>query len=62
MKCYRRRFPDRDAVGLLEDLCRECYRDVETRRLPLRHSGQGDSAIVVEELLIVCRKPRTLLS
>ena len=45
-------------VRLLEKLCRECYGDVETRRLPLKHSGQGDKNLSVEELLVICRRPR----
>jgi hypothetical protein len=58
LKLFAQRFPDEDPVCRLERLCGEAYRSVETRRLPLRHSGQGDSSLPVDELLVVCRDPR----
>jgi hypothetical protein len=47
-----------DPEAGLERLCREAYRDVESRKLPLMHSGQGDSNLAIEELLVICRRPR----
>jgi adenine-specific DNA methylase len=58
LKVYRRRRKDRDPVLLLAGLCRRRYRDVEVRRRSLLHSGQGDSNIPTDELLVVCRDPR----
>ena len=58
LKQYAKRSVKADPVLSLENLCRESYRDVVTRRLPMMHSGQGDSNLRIEELLVVCRKPR----
>lgn len=38
-----------------ERLCRESYRHVEILRRPMMHSGQGDSNLQIDELLVVCR-------
>jgi 16S rRNA G966 N2-methylase RsmD len=43
-----------------EALCLEAYREVETLRRPMMHSGQGDSNIAIEELLFVCKEPKAL--
>ena len=58
IKQYAKRFPGSDPVERLEALCREYFGDVETRRLRMLHSGQGDSNLSVDELLVICRKPR----
>lgn len=58
LKRYASRFPGEDPVSRLEDLCREYYGSVSTRRLPVLHSGQGDKNQSVEELLVICREPR----
>ncbi|MCI0635306.1 MAG: hypothetical protein L0206_15545, partial [Actinobacteria bacterium] len=58
LKLYAREQPDRDPVARLEALCREAYGSVDTERQPLVHSGQGDTNILIEELLVVCRGPR----
>ena len=47
-----------DPVRELERLCLEAYRDVSTERHRMVHSGQGDSNIPVEELVVLCRRPR----
>lgn len=57
LKVYRKRFPGRDPVRLLEDLCRRRYRKVETLRRRLLHSGQGDKNTATDELLVVCEGP-----
>jgi adenine-specific DNA methylase len=57
LKEYAKRSSKADPVRSLEDLCRESYRDVSTRRLSMMHSGQGDSNLHIEELLVICRKP-----
>jgi adenine-specific DNA-methyltransferase len=58
LKRYASTRPGEDPVGLLEKLCLESFEEVETRRMHLSHSGQGDSSIPVEELLVICRSPR----
>lgn len=58
LKVYRRKKPGRDPVLLLEDLCRQGYRSVETLRRRLLHSGQGDKNLATDELLVVCEGPR----
>ncbi len=58
LKRYAREDPGQDPIARLEALCRERYRRVRTERQPLLHSGQGDSNIQVEELLVVCCAPR----
>ena len=58
LKCYAREEPAKDPVARLESICREAYRRVRTERQPLVHSGQGDSNIEIEELLVVCTGPR----
>ncbi len=40
-------------------LCREFYAKVEIRRRPMMHSGQGDSNIAIDELLVVCSEPHS---
>jgi hypothetical protein len=37
-----------------QDLCREGYSRVRVLTCPLNHSGQGDSTLRVEEVLVVC--------
>lgn len=58
LKRYAREEPGADPVARLEALCREAYGDVRTERMPLAHSGQGDSCLLIEELLVICREPR----
>jgi len=58
LKVYRRRWGRRDPVAALGDLCRERYRQVETLRRAVLHSGQGDKNKPTEELLYICRRPR----
>lgn len=55
---YAKRHPGTDPVRLLEALCREAYDEVATEREPVLHSGQGDKNREVEELVIICKKPR----
>lgn len=55
---YAERHPGTDPVARLEAVCREAYEEVATEREPVLHSGQGDKNRAVEELVIVCRKPR----
>jgi 16S rRNA G966 N2-methylase RsmD len=50
-----------DPVRRLEGLCKESYGDVSTLRRELTHSGQGEAGLRIEELLVVCRRPRTTL-
>jgi adenine-specific DNA-methyltransferase len=45
-------------LARFEALCREFYRNVSTRTLPLLHSGQGDKNLEIEELLVICKEPR----
>ncbi len=40
-------------------LCGEFYEKVEIRRRPMMHSGQGDSNISIDELLVVCSEPHS---
>ena len=47
-----------DPVRELERLCLERYQEVSTERHRMVHSGQGDSNIPVEELVVLCRRPR----
>ena len=58
LKRYARQYPRKDPVARMETLCREAYAGVRTERRRLMHSGQGDSNLAVEELLVVCREPR----
>ena len=58
LKQYAKTDPDCDPVSKLEALCGESYRRVVTRRRDLMHSGQGDSNLKIEELLVICRQPR----
>jgi adenine-specific DNA methylase len=58
LKVYRRQGLRGDPVESLERLCGARYAEVEVRRLPLTHSGQGDSNISAEELLLICDRPR----
>ncbi len=50
---------DRDPVESFRRLCLESFERVEILRQPLTHSGQGDSNLSIEELLVVCSRPRT---
>ncbi len=58
LKKYHSEQPRGDPVEKLERLCRTAYRDVRTSRRPIMHSGQGDSNIACEELLVLCRRPK----
>ncbi len=49
---------DKDAVEAFRKLCLESYGKAEVLRRPMMHSGQGDSNIAIEELLLVCSRPR----
>ncbi len=55
LKTWRREDPSTDPVTRLESLCRESFRRVDLRRRRLMHSGQGDSNIATDELIVVCR-------
>jgi adenine-specific DNA-methyltransferase len=57
LKQYAKR-GSKDPVKDLERLCLEQYREVSTKRHPMVHSGQGDTNIPVEELVVLCRRPR----
>ena len=57
-KTYRKRFPGCDPVKKLTALCEEFYHEALSRRQTIMHSGQGDSNVPTEEILVVCRKPR----
>ncbi len=59
LKRYARKWPADDPVKRMEGLCLEGFRDVRTARLPMMHSGQGDRNLRIEELLVVCTRPRT---
>jgi hypothetical protein len=54
---YARR-GERDPLRRFEDLFRESFRDVSAQTLPMLHSGQGDSFLSIDEVLVVCRDPR----
>jgi hypothetical protein len=58
LKHYRRRTPRRDPVDGLEGLCRRAYGKVRVLKRQLLHSGQGDSMLPTDELLVVCTEPR----
>jgi len=49
---------DRPPLERFRDLCRESYGAVRILERPLMHSGQGDSNISIDELLVVCTEPR----
>jgi len=46
-----------DPVARFRALCRERYRCVDVERRTLLHSGQGDSNVEIDELLLVCSRP-----
>ena len=48
-----------DPLGRLEALCGEFFEGVEILRRPMMHSGQGDSNIAIDELLVVCGRPHS---
>jgi adenine-specific DNA methylase len=54
----RARKGDPDPVESFRQLFLESYKSVEVLRQPLTHSGQGDSNLQIEELLLVCSRPR----
>ena len=58
LKHYAKTFPGTKPIRRFESLCRENYRKVVTKRLPMMHSGQGDRNLAIEELLVVCSGPR----
>ena len=58
LRAYRARDPECDPVEELRRLCERYYADVAVRRKPLLHSGQGDSNITTDEILVICRSPR----
>jgi len=62
LKQYAKQSPKTNPVSRLEDLCREHYARVETRRMPVLHSGQGDKNQSVDELLVICKDPRSSYS
>ena len=47
----------RRPVSRFRDLCRESYRRVRVDRRRMMHSGQGDSNLQIDELLLVCTDP-----
>jgi hypothetical protein len=57
-KVYAGQRPRRDPIARLEALCLASYAAVKTLRRPFLHSGQGDKNLSVEELLVVCSRPR----
>ena len=48
-----------DPLARLHDLCGEFFASVEILRRPMMHSGQGDSNISIDELLVVCGRPHS---
>lgn len=54
LKEYAKEAGSGDPVERFAALCREGYRSVEVRRLPLLHSGQGDKNRTIDELLLIC--------
>ena len=58
LKWYARQQTRQDPVARLEALCRQAYAKVRTERRRMMHSGQGDSSLLIEELLVVCCKPK----
>ena len=47
----------RRPVSRFRVLCRESYRRVRVDRRRMMHSGQGDSNLQIDELLLVCTDP-----
>jgi hypothetical protein len=60
LKEYARQGGRIDPLDRFEALFRESYSDVSTRKRRMMHSGQGDSNISIEEILVVCRGPRSV--
>ena len=58
LKRYATTRPGEDPVACLEGLCRQSYQRVHTLCQHLMHSGQGDSNIPTDELLVICTNPR----
>ncbi len=58
LKQYARRYPGEDPVTRFAALCEEAYQDVSVLRKPMMHSGQGDSNLAIEELLLVCSRSK----
>ena len=58
LKVLAAKRPGEDPVEGLESLCRESFGQVETHRLHVLHSGQGDKNLSVDELIVVCRQPK----
>jgi adenine-specific DNA-methyltransferase len=55
---FRSAAPKQDPVRRLEAVCAERYRTVRVERRAMTHSGQGEKGRRIEELLVVCTRPR----
>ncbi|MCZ6795401.1 MAG: DNA adenine methylase [Planctomycetota bacterium] len=58
IKRYARDPDVRCPVSRFRELCGEFYRKVRIERRAMMHSGQGDTNLRIEELLLVCTGPR----
>lgn len=58
LKQYVRQDPHADPLKRFRALCKEAYRRASVKRRAMMHSGQGDSNLKIEELLLVCSEPR----
>ena len=58
LKTYAQSAQQGEPLERFQNLCREAYQNVRLLRRPMMHSGQGDSSLRVEELLVVCKEPR----
>ena len=58
LKTWARKHPDSDPLLRFRHLALEYFGAVEILQRPLMHSGQGDSNIPIDELLVVCTEPR----
>ena len=55
-------FVRQDSSEPLERLRRQCgefFEGVEILKRPTMHSGQGDSNIAIDELLVICSRPHS---
>lgn len=59
LKTFARQHPGGDPLRRLRALVAEGYGRVRILKRPLTHSGQGDTNLRVEELLVVGTRPRT---
>jgi adenine-specific DNA methylase len=48
-----------EPLDRLRRMCGEFYESVEILKRPMMHSGQGDSNIAIDELLVVCGRPHS---